>query len=97
MSQEYIEVANKNWGKISSAIGAGLAYLSGLELAGSDSNFWDILIDQPITIISGLVVAAVSAWRTGKQQGEQGAVSKAVDRVVANSVARQNGDEDFGD
>ena len=96
MTSEYIETANRNWSKISSAIGAGLAYLSGLELANSQENFWHILGDQPLTIVVGLVTAVVAAWKTGRT--EQGKISAAADRAIARSVARVNGDlDDDGD
>lgn len=90
MTSAYIETASRNWSKISSAVGAGLAYLAGLELAGSGNNFWDILGDQPMTIFVGLVTTVLSAWKTGRTG--QGKVGAAVDRAVARSVARVNGD-----
>ena len=86
MTSEYIETANRNWAKISSVIGAVLASVATLEAAHSTKNFWEILLDQPTTIIGAVAVAAISAWRTGKPQGEPGAVSKAIDKRVAKAV-----------
>lgn len=95
MTSGYIETASRNWAKISSAIGAGLSYLAGLELANTDGNFWHVLAEQPLAIAAGLIGAVVAAWKTGRTG--QGKVSAAVDRAVARSVSRANGSADYED
>lgn len=73
---------NRNWAKISSAIGAAIAYIAGLQTAGV--NVWE----DWRTVLLGVATTAFAAYKTGN--AGPGKVSQFVSAVKQVSAGKQN-------
>ena len=95
-----VEWISANAKKVQSVIASVAVYVGTLQGIAAGENgdtdkwkhFWDLVQEQPMLVIPGVIMAALSGWRTSSHPSK--ASQKRQDRFdakVAEAVARNNG------